>query len=89
MTLGRKSAGEKVASFLFLIATHSNPAADGGGRAEFRLPLSRADIADFLGLTIETVSRQLTRLKNSGIIDIERLRNVTVPDLRRLEEMCG
>lgn len=89
VTVGRKSAGEKVASFLFLIATHSNPVADSGGRAEFWLPLSRADIADFLGLTIETVSRQLTRLKNAGVIDIERLRNITVPDLRRLEGMCG
>lgn len=89
VTVGRKSAGEKVASFLFLIATHSNPVADSDGRAEFWLPLSRADIADFLGLTIETVSRQLTRLKNAGVIDIERLRNITVPDLRRLEDMCG
>lgn len=89
VTLGRKSAEEKVASFLYLIATHANPRAAQGGRAEFRLPLSRADIADFLGLTIETVSRQLTRLKGAGVIEIDKLRDIVVPDLAVLEERCG
>jgi CRP/FNR family transcriptional regulator len=53
VTLGRKTASEKVASFLYLIATHLDPAS--GSRRAFDLPLTRADIADFLGLTIETV----------------------------------
>jgi len=89
VTVGRKSASEKVASFLYLIATHANPRAIERGSVSFRLPLGRADIADFLGLTIETVSRQLTRLKKDGVIGIDRLRDITVPDLERLLVRCG
>ncbi|CAD7022964.1 Crp/Fnr family transcriptional regulator [Pseudorhizobium endolithicum] len=87
LTLGRKTAQEKVASFLWLIANHSDPAE--GDRSCFELPLSRADIADFLGLTIETVSRQMTKLRKDGIIQIENNRHITVPDLERLAEAAG
>lgn len=86
VTLGRKTAAEKVASFLLLIGRHSDPeAVDADGPIIFDLPLTRADIADFLGLTIETVSRQLTRLRKEGVISIENNRRITVPDLERLE----
>ena len=87
VTLGRKTAAEKVASFLYLIASHSDPV-----RSEvtsFDLPLSRADIADFLGLTVETVSRQLSKLKADGVIEIETYRHVSVPDVARLRVRCG
>ena len=83
LTLGRKTAAEKVASFLSLIATHINPEAIGGS-ASFELPLTRSDIADFLGLTIETVSRQMTKLRKEGIIEIRNNRHVEVPDLAKL-----
>ena len=53
------------------------------------VPLTRADIADFLGLTIETVSRQLTRLRKAGVISIENNRRVTVPNMDRLNEFAG
>ncbi|WEK02860.1 MAG: Crp/Fnr family transcriptional regulator [Candidatus Devosia phytovorans] len=86
VTLGRKTAAEKVASFLYLIASHIDPA---GAVTTFDLPLSRADIADFLGLTIETVSRQISRLKADGVIEIEHYRHVVVPDLTRLRLRCG
>ena len=89
VTLGRKSAAEKVASFLYLIATHADPTAKQHDTATFHLPLSRRDIADFLGLTIETVSRQFTKLKSEGVIEVERLRGITVSDLALLEERCG
>ncbi|MCK5932242.1 MAG: Crp/Fnr family transcriptional regulator [Fulvimarina manganoxydans] len=90
LTLGRKTAAEKVASFLHLIATHIDPEIDpSDGAIRFELPLKRADIADFLGLTIETVSRQLTKLRKAGIIEIESNRLVTVPSLRRLESACA
>ena len=88
VTLGRKSAAEKVASFLYLIATHIDPE-DENDSTRFDLPLSRADIGDFLGLTIETVSRQISRLKADGVIEIEAYRHVTVPDLARLRLRCG
>ncbi len=90
VTLGRKTASEKMASFLLMIATNLDPAADATQRsATFDLPLLRGDIADFLGLTIETVSRQLTRLRTTGIIRIENNRHVIVDDLSRLRTCAG
>ena len=56
---------------------------------QFEIPLERADIADFLGLTIETVSRQLTLLRKAGIIEIDRNRHVTVEDLSSLAAASG
>ncbi len=89
LTLGRKSAAEKVASFLYLIAANIDPeTADQGKRIRFELPLKRADIADFLGLTIETVSRQITRLRKAGIIELEQNRLLVVPDMGRLRAAC-
>ncbi|TDR90030.1 Crp/Fnr family transcriptional regulator [Enterovirga rhinocerotis] len=88
--LGRKTAAEKVASFLLMIARNIDPTADPDRRtAAFDLPLSRADIADFLGLTIETISRQLTRLRAEGLIRIEHNRHVTIGDLDRLADRAG
>ena len=86
VTLGRKTAAEKVASFLLLIARHIDPEAElTDGPVTFDLPLTRADIADFLGLTIETVSRQLTKLRKDGVILIENNRHITVPEIERLQ----
>lgn len=90
VTLGRKTAAEKVASFLMLIARNIDPSRDPERHAvTFDLPLTRADIADFLGLTIETVSRQLTRLRTDNVIRIENNRHVFVDDIRRLEARAG
>ena len=90
LTLGRKTAAEKVASFLHLIAINVDPdAPTHDGPITFDLPLTRADIADFLGLTIETVSRQLTKLRKDGVIHIENNRHITVPDLERLDERAS
>lgn len=90
VTLGRKTAAEKVASFLHLIATHLDPSADGGQKGRsFDLPLTRGDIADFLGLTLETVSRQLSKLRAEKIITISAVTRVQVPDLERLRKRCG
>jgi CRP/FNR family transcriptional regulator len=50
--------------------------------------MARTDIADFLGLTIETVSRQLTKLSAGGVIKV-RNRRVEVPDLAKLESVSG
>lgn len=90
VTLGRKTASEKVASFLLLIARNIDPLSDDENEtATFDLPLTRADIADFLGLTIETVSRQLTKLRADGVIRIENNRHVFVGDMARLEARSG
>ncbi|MEO1161744.1 MAG: Crp/Fnr family transcriptional regulator [Pseudomonadota bacterium] len=85
VTLGRKTAQEKVASFLLLLADHIGKPA----HSEFMLPLKRADIADFLGLTLETVSRQMTKLRKMGAIDIRKNLDVTVHDTDRLIAISG
>ncbi len=89
LLLGRKSAEEKVASFLLMVARRMQLVgckALSGTTQAFELPLPRSDIADFLGLTIETVSRQFTRLKVDGIIALEGARNIVVLDLARLQQ---
>lgn len=89
LTLGRKTANEKVATFLHMIAIHNDPELEHENqKVEFELPLKRADIADFLGLTIETVSRQMTKLRKAGIIDIKNNRTILVPSLEALEDAC-
>ena len=86
--LGRKSAAERVASFLHFIALHINPEGSGDdGPQQFEIPLKRSDIADFLGLTIETVSRQITKLRQAGVIKIVNNRTVEIPDLARLRAL--
>lgn len=89
VTLGRRTAIEKVASFLLMIARNIDPEAEETSSATFDLPLSRAEIADFLGLTIETVSRQLTRLRADGVIRIEQSRHITIDSLARLAARAG
>jgi CRP/FNR family transcriptional regulator len=92
VTLGRKNAGERVASFLFMISQHlpdmnENPdEAVKTGAPVFDLPLTRADMADFLGLTIETVSRQLSKLKKTGVISISHNRHIEIHDMEKLRE---
>lgn len=89
VTLGRKTAQEKVASFLYLIARHADPTAEPEDGVSFELPLSRADVADFLGLTVETVSRQLTKLRQQGVVSISNNRTVEIPNLEALQGLCG
>lgn len=88
MTLGRKSAAEKIASFLYYIAVHIDPEEiEQPGTLQFEIPLSRLDIADFLGLTIETVSRHFTKLRQAGAINLINSRIVEIPDLARLRAL--
>jgi CRP/FNR family transcriptional regulator len=91
LILGRKTAREKIASLLTIIARreaalHLTTAGDG---ARFELPMTREAMADYLGLTIETVSRQMTALKREGIILIAGNRGITVPDFDRLTDETG
>ena len=86
--LRRQCSYERVAGFLLMIATRI-PNISAGGEADrngarFQLPLTRAEIADFLGLTFETVSRQFTRLKDTRIISLPSSREVIIQDLQHL-----
>ncbi|MFD0981782.1 transcriptional regulator FnrL [Tropicimonas aquimaris] len=86
LLLGRKTAREKIASLLAIIARRNASINLGrpGGRMEFDLPLTREAMADYLGLTLETVSRQVSALKREGVIELAGKRHVSVPDFERL-----
>ena len=67
LSLGRRNAQERVAGFIGQLAERSGTQSLGGG-IDVSIPMSRGEMADLLGLTIETVSRQLTRLKAADLI---------------------
>lgn len=91
LVLGRKTAREKIASLLSIIARRdASLSPDGPQRPMvFDLPLTREAMADYLGLTLETVSRQMSALKKDGVIHLEGKRHVTIPDMGRLMEEAG
>lgn len=86
--LGRKTAGERVAAFLLEMAARAPAAAalgaGGPGAGGVELPMTRADIADHLGLTIETVSRNMARLCRDGTIAATK-RGIEIRDRMALE----
>lgn len=92
LLLGRKTATERVASFLALIARRNRPVACAHAAIAvdptISLPLTRAEIADYLGLTIETVSRQLGKLRAAGILEAGPNRTVAVLDQNGLEALA-
>jgi CRP/FNR family transcriptional regulator, anaerobic regulatory protein len=91
LLLGRKTARERIASFLVILARRAVMLSPGQARRDLvlTLPLTREAMADYLGLTIETVSRQFSALKRDGIIRTQGLREVIVPDLDLLVEESG
>ena len=91
LVLGRKTAREKIASLLAIIVRRDpRPGlAPNGADAAFELALTREAMADYLGLTLETVSRQISALKRDGVIELEGKRHIVVPDVGRLLEEAG
>lgn len=85
--LGRASAREKVATFLLdmsqRLAPEGAPPLD-----QFDLPLSRQQMADILGLTIETVCRQLTAMKRAGVLELPTRRTIVIASRDQLEDMA-
>jgi CRP/FNR family transcriptional regulator len=79
VVLGRKNAREKLASFLLLLFGQMHAGGYGSG-ASIDLPLRREAIANYIGSTIETVSRQLTRMRKEGLIDLHGLRRIELRD---------
>ncbi|THK34259.1 cyclic nucleotide-binding domain-containing protein [Ensifer sp. MPMI2T] len=82
LVIGRQSAIERVAAFLAEMSERT------GGLHRFELFMPRVDVADYLGLTIETVSRSLTKLKNKGIIRLHGPRGIEIVQCRALEDLC-
>ena len=83
LVLGRQNAVERIAAFL------ADMVARQGGLRNIELPMSRADIADYLGLTIETVSRVFSKLKQMGIIKFPSLRSIEISKWQVLHEMAA
>ncbi len=85
--LGRKTAEEKLVTFLLLLA---NAQVRRGEPLEpIRLPMTRGDIADYLGLTIETVSRTFSSLKRKGLIALDDTTHVRVRNRAALEQIAA
>jgi len=87
MQMGHKSAGARIADFLVSMAERL--AGCTSGPCSFALPMSRRDIGDSLGLTIETVSRQLTELREAGLVETEGRSKVALSDVAALARIAG
>jgi CRP/FNR family nitrogen fixation transcriptional regulator len=83
LLLGRKGAMERIAAFLLEMSERTG---DGPG---LDLPMSRTDIADYLGLTIETVSRSLTQLEREGVVALPSARRVVLRDRAAVEALAA
>lgn len=83
--LGRQTAKERVLSFLIRLAASAG-ARDGEAVA---LPMNRQDMADYLGLTIETVSRVMTDLKRSHLVTLPELHEFAITNVERARETVG
>ncbi len=81
LLLGRGSAAQKIAAFLMEMAER------GDAASVVALPMSRQDIADYLGLTIETVSRTLSQMERDGTIALPTTRKVVLKNRRLLEDL--
>lgn len=87
MQMGHKSAGARIADFLVSMAERLTDCT--AGACTFSLPMSRRDIGDSLGLTIETVSRQLTELREAGLVATEGRSKILLADIGALSRLAG
>ena len=92
--LGQMSATERVANFLYWIlmrSIRSKCSTPNNDKAEltFSIPLTRSDIADYLGLSIETVSRNFSKLSRAGCIKLIDSRTINVSDIRKLKRLAN
>jgi CRP/FNR family transcriptional regulator len=85
LVLGRLTALERLASFLDDLAARTTPDADG----VLDLPMTRQDIADYLGLTLETVSRAFSALRTRGLIGLPSPRRLRILDAARLHALAA
>ena len=91
LLLGRKTAREKIASLIYMIGLKAKALSKKSNQNdfEFTLPLTRETLSDYIGLTTETVSRQITALRNDRIIFTKGQRQFIIPDFLRLLEETG
>lgn len=84
--LSKMSAEEKLAAFIYNLSQRY--AARGFSAKEFRLTMTRGDIGNYLGLTIETISRLLGRFQKSGMISVQG-KYITIHDMKELSELAS
>jgi CRP-like cAMP-binding protein len=87
LTTGQRSATERVVSFLLALSRRSER--NGQDPRKFELPMTRSDIGDFLGLTIETVSRTFSKLKMLGLIELPHSNQVQLVDVAQLNDLAS
>ena len=83
LVLGRHSADERLAAFICDLAERQDD------ESMIALPMQRSDVADYLGLTIETVSRVLRRFKNSRLVEVPNTHSIAILDLDGLRAVCA
>ena len=88
-TLGRRNATERMSAFLLHLREMQREEGHGPADTAWQIPMTRTDIADYLGLTIETVSRVLSRLKAKGIVRLPTLHSFEIADEARLVRAAG
>ena len=86
LTVNKKNAEERIATFLISLSARFKRL--GYSETEFRLNMSRAEIGNYLGLTIETVSRGLNRFQKIGLISIQR-KYVKILNMSGLKALCS
>lgn len=86
MLLSKRSAEERLATFIYSLGQRQG--ARGFSPNEFRLTMTRGDIGNYLGLTVETISRLLGRFQKSNLIEV-RGKYITIIDYDKLEELSG
>lgn len=86
VSVGQQSAMERLAGFLLSLSARNSSDSEEN---VVKLPMRRSDIADLLGLTIETVSRTITKLRTMHVIDVVRGTEVHILDSDRLAELAG
>jgi CRP-like cAMP-binding protein len=84
--LSRLAAGERIAHFL--IELQERNLRGDGDPLRIRIPMRRLDVADYLGLTVETVCRTLTSFRNAGLIAMDHADDVRATDIRRLKALA-
>ncbi|MCQ1772694.1 helix-turn-helix domain-containing protein [Neorhizobium galegae] len=83
MMIGRQTAVERIAGFLVDMSERQ------GGLERFDIPMTRLDIADYLGLTIETVSRVFAKLRTAGLIKLRSIRCIEIKKHEALRSLCA
>jgi CRP/FNR family transcriptional regulator, anaerobic regulatory protein len=85
LTINKRSAEERIATFLISLSSRFSKL--GYSAKEYNLSMSRQDIGNYLGLTIETVSRLFTKFQKNGLIDIDK-KTVSIKDMQTLHAIC-